>query len=338
MRGWCGDAAGCRVTARRGACYLRGVVQPLVRAALAVGVLVLVSGLATERVVRRGRQAPAEVATGASEPIRMPCGPREIPEGTACVPIPRVAPGGSGAAQAAADAPGEVADDVDVALGLRIPRRPDRPADVMTLQLPIRDEARLLEVPGAIAIGSDVDRSVLRLGAPRGAPVVVPALRGQTGDVEVIGIERMTGRGLVVAALATTHGGDGDGEKGAKDGARAKVAAPGAASAQPSAGKARRDAGSGGKGDARAGAGEERWLLLFGSLDGAGPGLARGSRLAAGAVVGFAGDAISPGEPHVRFEARRLRASATPETTPLAQLVGDAESVAVDARNILAPR
>lgn len=295
-------------------------MQPLVRAALAVGVLVVVSGLATERVVRRGRDAPAEVASGASEPIRMPCGPREIPEGTACVPIPQVAPGGSSAAVAADDE--AIAEDVDVALGLRIPRRPDRPADVMKLQLPIADAPRLLDVPGAVVVGSDVDRSVLRLGAPRGAPVIAPLLRGQDGAAEVLGIERMAGRGLVVAALATTRGGDDDGGKGAK---------------RPGGAKDAKDAG-GAKDVGGAKTGEERWLLLFGSLDGAGPGLAKGSKLAAGAVVGFTGDAISPGEPHARFEARRLRESATPGSATLAQLVSDAESVAVDARNILAPR
>lgn len=303
------------------ACYLRGVVQPLVRAALAVGVLVVVSGLATERVVRRGREAPAEVASGASEPVRMPCGSREIPEGAACVPIPQVAPGGSGAAVAADDDAN--AEDVDVALGLRIPRRPDRPADVLKLQLPIADEPRLLEVPGAVVVGSDVDRTVLRLGAPRGAPVIAPPLRGQDGEAEVLAIERMTGRGLVVAVLATTRGSDVDG-KDAKDAGGAKVANPGAKVSKPDATSAK--------------TGEERWLLLFGSLDGTGPGLAKGSKLVAGAVVGFTGDAISPGEPHVRFEARRLRASATPASATLAQLVSDAESVAVDARNVLAPR
>jgi hypothetical protein len=108
----------------------------------------------------------------------------------------------------------------------------------------------------------------------------------------VLAVEKLPGRGLVVAALSSTT-----------EGKR-----------------------------------EDRWLVLYGSLDGVGPGLARGSKLRPLMVVGFVGEELVPGEPHLRFEVRRLRRGADVEKTALAQLVGDADSVAIDARNVLAPR
>jgi hypothetical protein len=264
-------------------------VQPLVRAALAVGVLALVSGLAAQRAARPRQPpgAPEEGANGREEPTRMPCGPREIPEGEACVPLPAPAARAS-ASPGASDEPA----DEDAARG-RIPRRPDRPADVLTLQLPLADAPALLPSGSDPAIGGgDADLSVLRLGSPRGTPVIGVPLRGEEGAAEVLAVEKLPGRGLVVAALASTT-----------EGKR-----------------------------------EDRWLVLYGALDGAGPGLTRGSKLRPGAVVGFVGDSLVPGEPHLRFEVRRLRRGVDVEKTALAQLVGDAESVAIDARNVLAPR
>jgi hypothetical protein len=327
----------------------RVVVQPLVRAAIAVAALAVVSGVVTERS-ERSMAAPsrAEVAGAADAPMRMPCGARELPEGGACVPIPRLEPsalagvrdaeppGADPSGAAGADGPpgaaldrgaaeaGGSEDEASEVAGVgdggdqRIPRRPDRPADVMTLQLPLGAEPRLL-APAGVPLTGDADLSVLRLVAPVGTPVVAPGLRGQEGDVEVLAVERLVGRGLVVAALATTRE-----PSGAAAGKLARGATRAGSAPRQPAGSARE-------------AGAERWLLLFGSLEGAGPGLAKGSRLAPGAVVGFVGDALT-GEPHVRFEVRRVRAGVDPLATPVARLVGDAETIAVDARNVLAPR
>ncbi len=272
-------------------------MQPLVRGALAVGVLAVVSAVASRQV--RPPDAPREVidASGAEEPTRMPCGPRELPEGAACVPIPEVVPSSLATGPGTkADGGDDAADDgEEAAPGAHIPRRPDRPRDVRVLALPIEGEPTLLAVSGAPALGGgtsmsgDVDRPVLRLGSPRGTPVLTASLLGEEAIAEVIAIEKLPARGLVVAALATT----------------------------------------------REGKREDRWLVLYGSLDGAGPGLARGSTLAPGAVVGFVGDQLVPGESHLRFEVRRLRREVDVQKTPLAQLVGDADSIAVDVRNVL---
>jgi hypothetical protein len=252
-------------------------VEPLVKGALAVAALALV-GAAAARLWPPPARGPATLdeASSAEELARMPCGPRELPEGDACVPIPGP-PRGSGSA-AALDPP------LEEAPGARIPRRPDRPADVRALALPIEGEPTLVAP-------ADDDLTVLRLGAPAGSKVLAAPLRDQDGPFEILAIETLPGRGLVVAAKAASI------ERG--------------------------------KGS--------RWLVLWGSLDGAGPGLEKGAKPRGGDVVGFAGDSASPGLAHVRFEVRKLRTGTEPDL-PLATLVTDAESIAVDARNVLAPR
>jgi len=281
-------------------CYPERVVQPLVKGALAVAVLAAASALAPAAI--RGRTgAPREAASTDGDLMKMPCGSREIPEGEACVPVP--------ALSASGDDPGTDAQPPDDAGPTRLPRRPDRPAAIQALSLPIAGEPPLLDLPGGAA--DDDDRSVILLGAPRGTPAHAVALEGQEGPFEVLGIERLSGRGLVVGVLATI------GSKGAKDATRARQAR--------SAAKApRKDA--------------ESFLVLFGSLDGAGPGLERGGKLIDGAIVGFAGEARPGGAPGLRFEARRLRPGTDAHLTPLAKLVTDAESVATDARNVLPAR
>lgn len=267
-------------------CYPVTAVQPLVKGALAVAVLAAASAL-TGTAARPTTAPPREAASSSDELMKMPCGAREIPEGEACIPVP--APTGSSGARD--PAPGDENDD-DVArrdeAPARLPRRPDRPANLKTLALPIDGDPPLLDVAG-VERDSD-DRSVLRLGAPRGAPAHAIALEGQVGPLEILAVERLAGRGLVVAALAHLGGVPDD---------------------------------------------QAAHLVLFGSLDGAGPGLEHGSKLEGGAVVGFAGDSASPGESCLRFEVRRVRPGTDPRTTPLAKLVGDAESVATDARNVL---
>jgi len=246
-----------------------------------VAALAAASALAGTTAVPTKVQPP-EAASAGDDLMKMPCGAREIPEGEACIPVP--------AASASRD------DDDETSMPdeapARLPRRPDRPAKVYDLLLPIAGEPPLLGVPGATLDGDD--RSILRLGAPQGTPAHAITLEGQQAPFEILGVERLPGRGLVVGALATigaTKKSDGEG-----------------------------------------------FLVLFGSLDGAGPGLERGGRLTDGSVVGFAGDSAARGEPCLRFEVRRLRPGTDAHVTPLAKLVTNAETVATDARNVLPAR
>lgn len=260
-------------------------MQPLVRGALAVAVLAAASALtasAPRAKPHLPHESPESSDTESSDLARMPCAAREVPEGEACIPVPALA--------ASVGVPDAEEDDVarrDEAPPW-LPRRPDRPANVKALALPIEGDPPLLEVESG-ARGAD-DRSVLRLGAPRGTPAHAVALEGQEGPFEILAVEHLAGRGLVVAALVQVGGVPDD---------------------------------------------QAAHLVLFGSLDGAGPGLEHGSKIEGGAVVGFAGDSASPGEPCLRFEVRRVRPGTDPRATPLARLVGDTESVATDTRNVL---
>jgi len=77
------------------------------------------------------------------------------------------------------------------------------------------------------------------------------------------------------------------------------------------------------------------YLLLFGHLDGAAPGVAAGARLADGDLVGFVGDTGSPELVHLHLEARRVQAGVDAAKVPPARLLAPEVSIVCDPRNVL---
>lgn len=137
---------------------------------------------------------PQGVAASATTPsasaTALGCGPRAIPEGTACVPLPPP-PG--------ATAPGKRA--VRERVNESIPRRPDRPESPMGLLYP-------LEGPPIILFGFDTatdpedvesqkNPTSVDLSAERGEEVKSIPLRGQKGLAEVIAMGELFGKTLV---------------------------------------------------------------------------------------------------------------------------------------------
>jgi murein DD-endopeptidase MepM/ murein hydrolase activator NlpD len=77
------------------------------------------------------------------------------------------------------------------------------------------------------------------------------------------------------------------------------------------------------------------YLVLFGHLDAASPGLSPGSAVREGDVVGLVGDSGSPGLVHLHLEVRRLRDGVDVARLAPASLVDGTESIVCDPRNVL---
>ena len=77
------------------------------------------------------------------------------------------------------------------------------------------------------------------------------------------------------------------------------------------------------------------YLVIYGHLQSAAPGLARGQSLAPGALLGFVGDSDSPGIVHLHLEMRRAREGVDAGRLPLGQVTQNSKTVACDPRNVL---
>ena len=77
------------------------------------------------------------------------------------------------------------------------------------------------------------------------------------------------------------------------------------------------------------------YLVIYGHLESAAPGLVHGQALKAGALLGFVGDSDSPGIVHLHLEVRRAREGVDAGQLPLGQVNQNAKTVACDPRNVL---
>ena len=77
------------------------------------------------------------------------------------------------------------------------------------------------------------------------------------------------------------------------------------------------------------------YLILYGHLDAAAPGVIPGAHLKEGDVVGFVGDTGSPELVHLHLEARRVRDGVDVRKKSPGQLLETSVSVVCDPRNVL---
>lgn len=84
----------------------------------------------------------------------------------------------------------------------------------------------------------------------------------------------------------------------------------------------------------REASGLREYVLLFGHLDAPSPGLAKGSVVREGDVVGTVGDSGSPELVHLHLEARRVREGRDMEKAEGGEAILD-ESIVTDPRNVL---
>ncbi|XXX75864.1 M23 family metallopeptidase [Sorangium sp. So ce134] len=284
--------------------------SPLVRGAAASALVLALGGLDDPAPPPPAVVPPAAAARGAAGAAAL-CGPRTVPEGAACVPLP--APGaplpeggaaalsGPGGARAAgAGARGQAYE--------HIPRRPERPASAAAYAFPLGAPGQppgflLVEgapaQPGApppagpvAAIGAARPEPPswaggVDLAAARGERVAALKLEGQEGKAEVVFVGELSG-----ITVATAH-------------------------------------------DVREADRVRRYVVLHGHLDRPGPGVVAGARLDAGDVVGYAGDTGSPGLVRLRLEARQLREGARLSDLDPKRLTDAAVTVPCDLRNVL---
>jgi murein DD-endopeptidase MepM/ murein hydrolase activator NlpD len=85
----------------------------------------------------------------------------------------------------------------------------------------------------------------------------------------------------------------------------------------------------------REGGGLRDYLVIHGHLEKPASGLAKGSALSAGAVVGYVGDSGSPGVVHLHLEVRRTRAGISITALGPGELAHNSKTVACDPRNVL---
>lgn len=282
-------------------------IHPLVRAAAAAAVL---SVLGT---FNRPTAPPAPVLStslpGAPSPesaLRALCGPRRVPEGSVCLPLP--APGTEIAeplepvkgshpslARPSGLEPGRGLEIYD-----HIPRRPDRPSDLSLYAMPIGEPGERLR----IASGYDLDlpgnaqrRTAHAVGhggidieAERGQAVSVVTLENQEGEAEVGFIGELFGTTVVTGHLV-------------------------------------REAGR-----------LRSYAVIYGHLEGPRAALLPGMHLEPTEIVGFAGDSGSPGVVHLHLEIRQLREGVSLSAIDLTKLVNNAVSIPVDPRNVLPVR
>jgi murein DD-endopeptidase MepM/ murein hydrolase activator NlpD len=244
---------------------------------------------------------PALGAAAASGTDGLPalCGPRTVPEGAVCLPVPALGTDLDVAEPLAPEAsahptlePGRGLEVYD-----HIPRRPDRPSDPLAYVYPIGSPGE----PARILSGYDLDRpgqsqrrtahavghGGIDIGAERGEEVRAAALENQEGEPEVAFIGELFGKTVVTSHLV-------------------------------------REAGR-----------MRQYAVLYGHLDHVREGLAPGDRLAPGDALGFAGDTGSPGIVHLHLEIRQVRDGVSLAAIDLRALANNAVSIPCDPRNVL---
>jgi hypothetical protein len=282
---------------------------PLVRGAAASAVLLALGGLDAAEAPPPLVVPPAAAARGTAGMAAL-CGPRTVPEGAACVPLPAAdAPLPEAGALAAVGLPGarRAADGTRSGADEHIPRRPERPANAAAYGYPVGapDQAPAFLASPDDAPNGTQPRQAAGAGASAAAPeppswadgVEIAAVRGER--VAPLQLERQEGHAEVVfvgelfgITVATAHT--------VQEGGLAR-----------------------------------RYLVLYGHLDRPGPGVVLGARLAPSDAVGFAGDSGSGGPARLHLEARQVREGVGLSDLGPKRITDGAVTVPCDLRNVL---
>lgn len=175
------------------------IVRPLVRAAAVCALLSAIAAFVPDPPPKHVAPAAAPPITSGLRPV---CGLRAIPEGDHCVPLPG-AKQPIGPAEAART-PLTAKDD---ATAIFLARRPDRPAEYASYELPIAIEG----APRVLSEGSGNarapgERSGVDLAATLGDKVMLATLEGDQGDTKVAFVGEDIG--VTVATLHSVRDGD----------------------------------------------------------------------------------------------------------------------------------
>ncbi|UQA61140.1 hypothetical protein [Polyangium aurulentum] len=181
-------------------------MHPLVRAAVAAAFLAALAALG--KTPPPAPPTAVQPAPGKGVPgVPATCGPRTLPEGNACIPLPR--PGApldsAPAREDLDDAPARTEPAKEL-----IPRRPDRPAEAAAYRFPIGPAESAptilagLDVPSAD--GAPLPPSAVEIGADAGDEVIALSLEDQEGPAEVAMVGELFGTTVVTAHLVHDGG------------------------------------------------------------------------------------------------------------------------------------
>ncbi|MBK9261507.1 MAG: hypothetical protein IPM54_17085 [Polyangiaceae bacterium] len=180
-------------------------MQPLVRAAVFAALVAAVGAFGFSRKkTPQAPEAPAEPARVPAPAMAASCGPFQLPEGDACIPLPRTGQttrvDGSDAPKAALRQRGEV-----------IPRRPERPADASAYRYPLAGDAKPivlggLDLPPGTVPDAEIGPSAVLLEATSGDEVIAVTLEGQEGPAEVAFVGELVGTTVVTAHMVREGG------------------------------------------------------------------------------------------------------------------------------------
>ena len=281
-------------------------MDPLLRGALAVTFVALLCraaelrarpALGTNTSATPSVVAPRDRKAPLATPdTEAPCPRGTLPDGNVCVPVPDPEAGG----QALSEAQNEHHDRSGrLQVYDQIPRSPERPKDLRQYHLPIPAPAG----GGFIGSGYDLDRpeTEQRRGAEFSAVghggIDLAQARGT--PVHLVNLENQVGDASLL-------------EAGHLFGNSVVTL------------HTVREAGA-----------LREYLVIYGHLESAAPGLSHGQSLPNGALLGFVGDSGSPGIVHLHFEVRRAREGVDAGQLPLGQVAQNAKTVACDPRNVL---
>jgi murein DD-endopeptidase MepM/ murein hydrolase activator NlpD len=275
-------------------------MHPLNRAAAAAFVAFALGSRATSKAPAAdfGGGEPASRRASSTLGLSAVCPPGSLPDGDVCLPFPTQ---------------GDVGGDDASAYGAahhdkrgryltyeQIPRRPDRPVGYASYRYP-------LSVPKAEMLtmsGYDLDRpeSEQRRGRKFSqvghGGIDLAAPRGT--EVRVVNLEHQEGDAAVLFA-GKLFGTTVITRHTVKEGGRLRD-----------------------------------YVVLYGHLDRAAPGVREGARqLAEGTVLGYVGDTGSEGVVHLHLEVRRVRDGIDVAKTPPERLVANEVSIVCDPRNVL---
>jgi hypothetical protein len=174
-------------------------MQPLVLAAV-FAALVAAVGMFGLTKQKASSPAPKVLAGQVAPPVAVSCGPFQLPEGDACLPIPRAHAGQTEGIGALDHVPRALRERGEV-----IPRRPERPADVTTYRFPLAEGVKPvvlagLDLPPGTVPDVDVGPAAALLGVSHGDEVVIVTLDGQEGAAEIVFVGELVGTTVV-----TTH-------------------------------------------------------------------------------------------------------------------------------------
>ena len=273
-------------------------MHPVVRAALALSLIAAGSSLSELRASPRVLTILRSRPADSADDLSAVCPEGQLPDVSRCVPIP--ARTGSPARDAlAASVNGHRERSGAWRVYEQIPRRPDRPADYNAYQFPVAPP------PGGKLMVSGYDLDLPDAEQRRGASL---------SAVGHGGVDLAQARGTEVRLVAL-EGQQGDAEVvfvgelfGNTVVTRHTV---------QEAGRTR------------------DYVVLYGHLERPAPSLAPGTRVPAGALLGFVGDSGSEGKVHLHLEVRQVRDTATDSDLRGTSVVQPSVSIVCDPRNVL---